>query len=279
MISFLQYILPQHLLSRLMGFFAELEQSWIKNFFINQFIKRYHVNMNEAIHDNALAYRNFNDFFTRELKPHVRTVVQDVNAITSPVDGAISQMGDSQAGRIFQAKGFDFTINELLGGKPERAQPFMGGKFITLYLSPKDYHRIHMPIRGKLKEMVYIPGKLFSVNSSSVNTIPRLFARNERVIALFDTEVGPMAIIMVGAMIVASINTVWHGDINADRKNQIIAWEYTDDKIYERGDEIGHFKLGSTVLVLFGPNAIAWKNDLQADSVIQLGQLVGMIKE
>lgn len=218
--SCLQHMIPQHLFSRFIGLFANAQQPFIKNNLINWFIRRYQVDMSCAIHAEAQAYNSFNDFFTRTLKAGARNLVSCDKAIACPVDGVVSQIGDIHDGRIFQAKGFDFTATELLGGSTDRAAPFSDGKFVTLYLSPRDYHRIHMPIIGHLKEMVYIPGKLFSVNPATATSVPRLFARNERVVALFDTPMGAMAVVLVGAMIVASINTVWHGEVTPPEKER-----------------------------------------------------------
>ncbi|KZY47695.1 phosphatidylserine decarboxylase, partial [Oleiphilus sp. HI0050] len=205
------YIAPQHLISRAAGKVAECEIPAFKNKLIAWFIDKYGVNMSEALLDSPENFKHFNDFFTRELKPGAREIDTQEDAIISPVDGAISQLGQVDKGQVFQAKGQSFSVVELLGGDIERAEPFMGGDFSTIYLSPKDYHRIHMPCTGTLREMVYIPGKLFSVNPVTAENVPRLFARNERVAAIFDTEFGPMAMVLVGAMIVASIETVWSG--------------------------------------------------------------------
>lgn len=277
MSSFLQYLVPQHLLSRFIGLFTETQQPLIKNNLIDWFINRYQVDMSCALQSDPHAYRSFNEFFTRELQADARPFVAGDDEIACPVDGVVSQIGDIQQGRIIQAKGLDFSTIELLGGSAERAAPFENGKFTTLYLSPRDYHRIHMPIDGQLKQMVYVPGKLFSVNLATATSVPRLFARNERVAALFDTKAGPMAMVLVGAMIVASINTVWHGEVTPPKQSAVTVWNYDDTRIYQRGAEIGHFKLGSTVIVLFGPDAIEWNANLQAESPVQLGQLLGTI--
>lgn len=276
--AYLQYIIPQHLFSRFIGLFTDTQYPLIKDNLIDWFIKRYQVDMSCALRTDPRAYHSFNDFFTRTLKVDARPFVTRERDIACPVDGVVSQLGLIKEGRIFQAKGFNFTVTELLGGSAERAAPFSNGEFTTLYLSPRDYHRIHMPIDGRLKEMIYIPGKLFSVNPATAASVPRLFARNERVVALFDTKAGPMAIVLVGAMIVASINTVWHGEVTPPKQKAVTSWSYTDDTVYQRGDEIGHFKLGSTVLVLFGPNAVEWNSRLAAESPVQLGQLLGSLK-
>ena len=206
-----QYLLPHHLLSRLAGCVAECRARWFKNAFTAWFAKRYQVNMSEALVEDLTAYEHFNAFFTRALKPGARPLDETPGAILCPADGAVSQLGPIEHGRIFQAKGHSFSALELLGGDPALAAPFMGGEFATIYLSPKDYHRVHMPLAGTLREMVYVPGRLFSVNQTTAENVPELFARNERVVCLFDTERGPMAVVLVGAMIVASIETVWAG--------------------------------------------------------------------
>lgn len=272
---FMQYILPHHTLSRLIGRLAECQTAWFKNRLIAWFIKRYQVNMSEALLEDPSAYRHFNDFFTRSLKEDARPLDNSEKAVLSPADGAISQLGSIEHGRIFQAKGHSFSLLELLGGDAERAAPFMGGSFSTVYLSPKDYHRVHMPLTGILREMVYIPGRLFSVNQTTAENVPELFARNERVACIFDTEQGPMAVVLVGAMIVASIETVWAGQVTPPLRN-LRTYDYSQAArqpiTLEKGAELGRFKLGSTAIVLFGPNHVAWDDALQETSAVQVGQ-------
>lgn len=272
---FMQYILPHHTLSRLIGRLAECEAPWFKNRLIAWFIKRYHVDMSEALVEDPRAYRHFNDFFTRELKDGIRPIDDSEKAVVSPADGAISQLGSIEHGRIFQAKGHSFSLQELLGGDNERAAPFMGGSFSTVYLSPKDYHRVHMPLTGILREMVYIPGRLFSVNQTTAENVPELFARNERVACIFDTEQGPMAVVLVGAMVVASIETVWAGLITPPLR-ALRSYDYSQTArqpiTLEKGAELGRFKLGSTAIVLFGPNHVTWSTELQAESAVKVGQ-------
>lgn len=276
---FMQYILPHHTLSRLVGHFAECETPWFKNRLIAWFIKRYQVNMSEAQLEDPSAYKHFNDFFTRALKIDARPLDEQDKAVLSPADGVISQLGPIEHGRIFQAKGHSFSLVELLGGDAERATPFMGGSFSTVYLSPKDYHRVHMPLTGILREMVYIPGRLFSVNQTTVENVPELFARNERVACIFDTEHGPMAVVLVGAMIVASIETVWAGMV-APPSHDLCSYDYSPAArqpiTLEKGAELGRFKLGSTAIVLFGPGHVGWNQDLQATSAVQVGQCLGL---
>ena len=272
---FMQYILPHHTLSRLIGRLAECEAPWFKNRLIAWFIKRYQVDMSEALLEDPSAYRHFNDFFTRELKDGIRPIDDSEKAVVSPADGAISQLGSIEHGRIFQAKGHSFSLQELLGGDNERAAPFMGGSFSTVYLSPKDYHRVHMPLTGILREMVYIPGRLFSVNQTTAENVPELFARNERVACIFDTEQGPMAVVLVGAMVVASIETVWAGLITPPLR-ALRSYDYSQAArqpiTLEKGAELGRFKLGSTAIVLFGPYHVTWSTELQADSAVKVGQ-------
>ncbi len=272
---FMQYVLPHHTLSRLIGRFAECETAWFKNRLISWFIKRYQVNMSEALQEDLSAYQHFNDFFTRSLKADARPLDNHDKAVLSPADGAISQLGNIEHGRIFQAKGHSFSLLELLGGDAERAAPFMGGNFSTVYLSPKDYHRVHMPLTGILREMVYVPGRLFSVNQTTVGQVPELFARNERVACIFDTEQGSMAVVLVGAMVVASIETVWAGLITPPLR-QLRSYDYSQAAqqpiILEKGAEMGRFKLGSTAIVLFGPNHVTWDTHLQQASAVKVGQ-------
>lgn len=272
---FMQYVLPHHTLSRLIGYLAECEAPWFKNRLIAWFIKRYQVNMSEAQLEDPSAYRHFNDFFTRALKADARPLDQSEKAVLCPADGAISQLGNIEHGRIFQAKGHSFSLLELLGGDTERAAPFMGGHFATVYLSPKDYHRVHMPLTGILREMVYIPGRLFSVNQTTAEHVPELFARNERVACIFDTEQGPMAVVLVGAMVVASIETVWAGLVTPPMRS-LRSYDYSQTArqpiTLEKGAELGRFKLGSTAIVLFGPNHVTWDNTLAPASAVQVGQ-------
>ncbi len=269
-----QYIVPQHLLSRLVGKLAECKTPWIKNPLIKAFIKRYNVNMAEAQQSEAEYYDNFNAFFTRPLKDGAREICD--TGIASPADGAISQLGDIENGRIFQAKGQSYTATELLGGDEQLANEFAGGKFATIYLSPKDYHRVHMPIDGKLRQGIYVPGDLFSVNNATADNVPRLFSRNERYVAIFDTEKGPMAMVLVGAMIVAGIETVWEGQV-APIKRQIRRVNYPsqiESFNLAKGQEMGRFKLGSTVVLLFGKDAIQWDDALKHSSPLIMGEKI-----
>ena len=271
-----QYVLPHHTLSRMMSVLTHSENKLWKNLFIRQVIKHYRVNMDEALEQDINAYASFNDFFTRQLKPDVRPLTTDHNAVACPADGFVSQAGQIRAGKIFQAKGKNYTATELLGGDPERAAPFEEGTFTTIYLSPKDYHRMHMPLTGTLKEMVHIPGRLFSVNTATTNSVPGLFARNERVAAIFDTEAGPMALVLVGAIFVSSVETVWHGVVTPPTISKVRSWRYeTESPRLKMGEEIGRFNMGSTIIVLFGKDKVTWADSLQPGQRVKFGQLIG----
>jgi len=268
-----QYCLPKHAVSRLVGKLAAAEAGVITTWLIKAFVKRYGVDMAEAQQPDPGAYRSFNAFFTRSLAAGARTVTGAPLQGAMPVDGAISQLGDIANGRLFQAKGHDYDLLELLGGDKLAAASFENGKFATIYLSPKDYHRIHMPITGKLRQMTYVPGELFSVNPLTVSRVPNLFARNERVITLFETALGPMALILVGATIVASIETVWAGTITPPRAHQIFRWGYYQQSIIlEKGEEMGRFKLGSTVIALFPKDTVTFPEHLRPTAVTRMGE-------
>lgn len=233
--------------------------------------------MDEAANADINAYTCFNEFFTRELKAGIRPLAEPADSIISPADGMISQIGDISGGEIIQAKGKSYTVKNLLGGESEMAALFDQGKFATIYLSPKDYHRLHMPYSGTLRRMLHIPGRLFSVNGATANTVPNLFARNERVVCLFDTDIGPMALILVGAIFVASIETVWHGVVTPPTQKSIQSWDYNEQAAkLERGKEMGRFNMGSTIIVLFGQQAMQWHEALAAEKDIKLGQLLGL---
>lgn len=276
----LQYIIPQHLLSRLLGRLAECETSWLKNRLIRLFAKRYQVDLSEAQRENAEDYSHFNDFFTRALKAGARPIDPENNAVVHPADGCISQIGQITEGRIFQAKGQSFSTLELLGGDSELAEEFNDGKFATIYLSPRDYHRVHMPLQGNLRVMHTIPGDLFSVNEVTAAGVPRLFARNERVVCIFDTQAGPMAVVLVGAMIVAGIETVWAGT-QAPLQRRVATTHYGDVSLpkisLEKGEEMGRFKLGSTAIVLFAKDKVNWDESLVAGSKTKMGERLGTV--
>lgn len=273
-----QIVLPHHLLSRMLGYIAECRWPLLKNVLIRQFISAYKVDMAEAADSVPENYACFNDFFTRALKPGVRKFTRHKKEIACPADGTISQIGNIEQGRIFQAKSHYFSTCELLGGSQEMADLFEDGKFATIYLSPKDYHRVHMPLTGELRQMVYVPGRLFSVSPLTANQIPRLFARNERMVALFETGQGPMAMVMVGAMIVASIETTWAGLVTPP-KRKLQRFDYGNPVKLGKSEEMGQFKLGSTVILLFGKDMISWDKALQAEEVVRLGQQIGQLKD
>lgn len=274
-----QFIVPQHLLSRLVGKIADCETSWVKNTFISWFAKKYQINMTEAQEEIPTNYPSFNAFFTRALKDDAREIDMSAGSIASPADGAISQLGKIEHGRIFQAKGRSYGLTTLLGGDQTRAEQFINGEFATVYLSPRDYHRVHMPVTGTLTHSIYVPGDLFSVNQVTAEGVDQLFARNERLVAFFDTEHGPMAMVLVGAMIVAGIETVWGGQ-EAPRLRQPIHQSFLSETrepvVLEKGAEMGRFKLGSTVILLFGENAINWQEQLAAESPVRLGEVLAM---
>lgn len=274
----LQHLIPQHLLSRGTGWLAATRIKSIKNTFISRFAKAYNVNMAEAAEENPLAYENFNAFFTRALKPGTRPIAAGAKTVACPADGAISQIGGITQDRIFQAKGHDYGVAALLGGDAERARPFLGGHFATVYLSPKDYHRVHMPFTGRLREMIYVPGDLYSVNAATAGNVDNLFARNERLVCLFDTAAGPMAVVLVGAMIVAGIATVWAGDIKPHGRHVTVSSYQHENITLQKGDELGRFYLGSTAIVLFGPQVVDWSKNLAAGSAVQMGEAFGQLR-
>ncbi len=273
-----QYILPHHALSTWMSKLTYCTQPVWKNAFIKSIIALYGVNMDEAKCRNPDHYASFNDFFTRELKEGARPISRDPGAVSGPADGAISRIGAIREGRIFQAKGHEYSAMELLGGDAERASVFENGSFATIYLSPKDYHRLHMPLTGTLKEMIHIPGRLFSVNAATVNAVPNLFARNERVACIFDTEAGPMALVLVGAIFVSSVETVWHGVVTPPTISEPRTWPYQNDApLLEKGAEMGRFNMGSTIIVLFGRDKISWNSELVAGSQVKMGESIGVV--
>ncbi len=279
----LQYAMPKHAISRLTGKLASAKMGWLTTKLISLFINAYDIDMDEAKLKNANDFATFNDFFTRELELGVRNINTDSNALCYPVDGAISQQGDIIDGQLIQAKGFNYSLTSLLGGDVRTAAPFQGGKFSCIYLAPKDYHRIHMPMAGTLREMIYVPGELFSVNPLTARNVPDLFARNERVVAIFDTEFGQLAMVLVGATIVASIETTWAGTITPPAGKDIFRWQYpasgADMITFEKGDEMGRFKLGSTVVCAFSPDMLdSFVPQASEGTVTRLGELYAKVK-
>ena len=274
-----QYLLPKHLVTLLAGKLANAKMGKFTTFLITKFIKQFKIDMSEAKYSEAADFETFNDFFTRELKAGLRPIIEGDNNLATPVDGCVSQQGDIKAGRIFQAKGHDFSLRELLGGRDDVAAPFDDGIFSTVYLAPKDYHRIHMPITGKLEQMIFIPGDLFSVNPLTAQNVPNLFARNERAVAIFSTAIGPMAMVLVGATIVGSIETVWEGTLTPQKNKEIQYWDYQDQEIIlQKGAEMGRFKLGSTIVALFPKDSIEFSDALAPSSVTRLGELFATVK-
>jgi phosphatidylserine decarboxylase len=265
-----QRVVPQQQLSRVVGKVAASENPVVKNIAIQAFKAKYGIDLSVAQQTNALKYKSFNEFFTRALKDGVREVDASTDAIVCPADGAISQIGTVKAGDIFQAKGQSFSVEKLIGD-PQLAAPFKDGQFATVYLSPRDYHRVHMPFAGTLTETLYIPGELFSVNQTTAENIPGLFARNERMVCLFDTELGRMAVVLVGAMIVAGIETVATGKVKPTGRLEL----NHHDLVLEKGAELGRFYLGSTAIVLFEQDKMQWDAQFKANSVVVMGEALG----
>ncbi|MBP7783340.1 MAG: phosphatidylserine decarboxylase [Acinetobacter sp.] len=265
-----QRVVPQHQLSRVVGKLAASETPIIKNTVISAFKAQYGIDMSIAEQQNALKFKSFNEFFTRSLKEGVREIDTDATSIVSPADGAISQLGKIEEGEIFQAKGQSFSTANLIAD-PLLAEPFKNGQFATVYLSPKDYHRVHMPFAGTLTETLYVPGELFSVNQTTAENIPGLFARNERMVCLFDTELGRMAVVLVGAMIVAGIETVATGKVKPSGRLEV----NQHNLFLEKGAELGRFYLGSTAVVLFEENKMQWDAEFKANSAVEMGKALG----
>jgi phosphatidylserine decarboxylase len=274
-----QYIIPKRGLTSLAGLLANVKTPKIKNYIIQQFIKTYQVNMAEALIEDPNAYATFNEFFIRHLKPGCRPLA---NAdLISPVDGCISEIGAIAEGSLVQAKGRHYSVQELLACDEHMARQFDTGCFATLYLSPKDYHRVHMPLAATLRSMTYIPGALFSVQPTTARVIPKLFARNERLAVFFDTSVGPMVMVMVGATIVGAIATSWHGELERTKKR--VSFDYSHNvqmgKTLTQGEEMGFFKLGSTVVLLFADGErIDWNPTLRAGNTIRYGEELGSLQ-
>ena len=269
-----QYLLPKQALTELAGRFARGEGSRLTQPVIRWFVQRYGVNMNEALDPDIASYPSFNDFFTRALRPDARPLA-DADFVC-PVDGAISQFGTIEHDQIFQAKGHRYSTTALLGGDAALAKGFEHGSFATLYLSPRDYHRIHMPCDGRLTRMIYVPGALFSVNPVTARGVPGLFARNERVVCMFDSAFGPFALVLVGATIVGSMATVWHGVVNPPRGGTVREWHYADREIVlQKGAEMGRFLLGSTVVMLFPQGVISFNPEWTATRAIRMGEAMG----
>ncbi len=275
---FFQQVFFQKVLTNLLGYLANSRLSIIKNAFIRLFKHSYAIDMSEALEENPYNYLSFHDFFIRRLKEHARPIDADENSITSPADGVLSQVGVLEQDQLLQAKGKYYSVLQLLAGDQRLAEIFQDGSHALIYLAPHNYHRVHMPMTGRLLEMIYVPGALFSVSPCTALHVDGLFAKNERVIAIFETSVGKMAVILVGAMIVGSIATVWAGKITPPRdRHDVTRFNYNNlDITLEKGAELGYFSLGSTVITLFEQDKIEWINGLSANA-IQMGQAIAKI--
>lgn len=269
-----QYLFPKQALTSFAGFVASRERGWVTTEIIRRFVAKYRVNMDEALNPDIASYPTFNDFFTRALKPGARPLA--AAALVSPVDGAISQFGAIEKDQIFQAKGHSYSTTALVGGDAALAAHYQDGHFATLYLSPRDYHRIHMPCDGRLVRMIYVPGELFSVNPVTARGVPGLFARNERVVCVFESARGPFVLVLVGATIVGSMATVWHGVVNPPRGKTVRQWDYPDEPTsairLKQGEEMGRFLLGSTVVMLFPKGPLRFNPGWAPGREIRLGE-------
>ena len=271
----LQYLMPKQALTSLAGLVAGAQAGAVTTRLIRWFVGQYHVDMSEAANPDIASYKSFNDFFTRPLKPGARPISDA--AFVCPVDGAISQLGAIDDDHIVQAKGHRFTVTELVGGDRALAAQFRDGSFANLYLSPKDYHRLHMPCDGRLVRMVHVPGALFSVNPTTARGVPNLFARNERLVCVFASpDHGPFVMVLVGATIVGSMATAWHGVVNARRTGKVSEWSYADQAIeLNKGEEMGRFLLGSTIVMLFQQDTIVFDDAWAAERAVRLGEPLG----
>lgn len=271
----LQHVLPQHALSRLTHRVTRVRIAWLKNLIIKSFVWLFAVDMEDARTQRLEDYACFNDFFTRDLKPGARPCPADLDALACPVDGTVSEAGLIEKGLLLQAKGHRYPLTKLLGDAGE-ATDFEGGVFVTIYLAPYNYHRIHMPANGSLKGMRYLPGRLFSVNGATVARVPFLFARNERVVCSFESPCGPMAMILVGALNVGSIETVWAGEVAPSEQNRPSLYRYTQDAVsLARGEEMGRFNMGSTVILIFGAGRVRLDDSLRPGKTVRVGQSIG----
>ncbi len=269
----LLYVLPQHRLSRLVFAAARVRMPWFKNLLTRTFLKLFSVDMAEAIEPDPYRYPSFNEFFTRALRPDARPIAAGAAAIASPADGMVSECGAIQRDQLLQAKNRRYALNDLLA-QQDWAGRFEGGSFATIYLAPFNYHRVHMPARGRLVDTVYVPGALFSVNMATAKGVPRLFARNERVLTLFEGDFGHFSVILIGALNVGSIATVWAGDVTPAAR-RVVTHLPAAELVLEKGAELGRFNMGSTVILLFQANRARWHPLLRAGSVVQLGQALG----
>jgi phosphatidylserine decarboxylase len=272
----LQHVIPQHALSRLILRATRVRSPWFKNRLVRGFVNLYPVDMTDALQADPTSFASFNEFFTRALKPGARSIDPDPNSIACPADGTISEAGNIEGDQLLQAKGRRYTLSELLASQPW-AKNFEGGSFATIYLAPFNYHRVHMPLRGALRSTVYVPGRLFSVNAITARYVPKLFARNERVLISFDTAFGQMALVMVGALNVGSIATVWAGDITPAARRQVTELP-APPLCLDKGEELGRFNMGSTVILLFQRGRARLNPDLRAGTIVRLGQSLGHIQ-
>jgi len=273
--SQLQHVYPKRLLSALMFKATRVRFAPFKNWQIRWFIRKYQVDMNQALEGNPLAYPEFNTFFTRPLRAGARPINDDPRCISSPADGTVLEHGDITDRTLLQVKGLELDVAELLGHDAELTQTFANGRFATVYLSPRDYHRVHMPVDGTLTRMAYVPGELFSVSLPCVYSIPRLLARNERVVSIFDTKLGPVAVILVGAVFVGCIETIWAGPVIGNTRKAVTWWDYREPDAgihLQRGQEMGRFNMGSTVITLFANRDIEWAKDIRPGLPIDMGQ-------
>ncbi|MEQ1438179.1 archaetidylserine decarboxylase [Fontimonas sp. SYSU GA230001] len=274
--ALLQRLLPTRWLSMLVFRITQIRHAGFKNALIRLFLRGFSVDLSEAEYAIPENYDSFNHFFTRALKPGMRPLAADPQALLSPVDGTISQFGDIRDGRIFQAKGHEYSVTELLAGDAEAAQVFMNGRFCTIYLAPYNYHRIHMPLEGRLRKWSYVPGRLFSVNAATARALPRLFARNERLNAVFDTRAGPFGLTLVGALFVGSLETVWAGRVTPPHlRGEPAHYQPMNPVILGRGEELGRFNMGSTVILLAAPGAVEFDPTLAPGRTVRMGEAIG----
>jgi phosphatidylserine decarboxylase len=274
-----QYLFPKQALTLFAGWVASRERGWVTTEIIRRFVAKYQVNMGEALNPDIASYRSFNDFFTRALRPDARPLA--TADLICPVDGAVSQFGAIERDQIFQAKGHSYSTTAVVGGDAALAAPYQDGSFATIYLSPRDYHRIHMPCDGRLVRMIYVPGELFSVNPVTARGVPGLFARNERVVCVFESAHGPFVLILVGATIVGSMATVWHGVVNPPRGKTVRSWDYPDEPTsairLKKGEEMGRFLLGSTVVMLFPKGPLSFNPAWAPGSSVRLGEAMAAL--
>jgi len=278
----LQHLLPQHGISRLVLRLTRARNPTLKNALIRLFMRGFEPEMQDAVETEPTAYGSFNEFFTRALRPGTRPVDPDPRAVVSPVDGTVSEAGTLSADRLLQAKGHEYSLRALLAGKPAWERSFAGGTFATIYLAPYNYHRIHMPMGGELRESFYVPGRLFSVNQTTARLVPGLFSRNERVVCGFDSSGMPWALILVGALNVGSMATVWHGDVTPRKHREVTALPVTDvlaPTVLAKGAEMGRFNMGSTVILLFPPGAADWQSSLATGRELRMGERIGTLRE